>query len=251
VQRAAAGDQAALTELVQRHRNLVFAVSLATVGDPDMAEDIAQEAFLTAFRSLPTLKDPTALPAWLRRITRRQCARVLRRKRVPTHPLDSAAERAAEWTDPTDLLDETRDTVLRALWRILAAQREILALHYLEGLSQRGIAALLGLPVTTVNNRMHEGRLTLRRELLRATTRFPRGSRLPVRFTDRLGAILRIRGPVVDVRFEIADLPDVLETLTVRDDVHKRDAILEVVQRRGRGVVRVWPRPPSRSPGAR
>jgi F0F1-type ATP synthase beta subunit len=53
-----------------------------------------------------------------------------------------------------------------------------------------------------------------------------------------VGTILRARGPVVDVQFEIADLPDVLENIVLRDDTHKREAILEVVQRRGHGVVR-------------
>jgi len=125
-------------------------------------------------------------------------------------------------------------------------------LHYVEGLSQREIAALLGLPVSTVNNRMHTGRSVLRREFQHAATAALRRSRLPSRFADRMGAILRIRGPVVDVQFDVANLPHVLETIALRDEARRCDAILEVVQRRGHGVVRcLATSPESFVPGTR
>lgn len=155
---------------------------------------------------------------------------------------------SGEQADPAGILDgsEARKAVLGALWRIPATQREVVALHYIEGLSQREIAALIGLPVTTVNNRMHEGRRALRRELVERAAHALRRSRLPVRFADRVGTILRVCGPVVDVRFEVADLPEVLETISLRSEAHKCDAILEVVQRRGHGVVRCLATSPER-----
>lgn len=247
IRRAAAGDLVAFTLLVREHRNLVLAVALAVVRDRELAEDVTQETFLAAFPSLPTLRDPAAFPAWLRRIARRQCARVLRRRRLPTQPLEVAGASATD-IDPAQIVEdkETRNAAFGALWRIPAAQREVIALHYIEGMSQRRIAALLGLRVTTVNNRMHEGRVRLRHELLDAAGQALRSSQLPARFADRVGTILRIRGAVVDVRFEDADLPEVLETIELRGEAHRRQALLEVVQRRGHGIVRCLATPPER-----
>jgi F0F1-type ATP synthase beta subunit len=128
--------------------------------------------------------------------------------------------------------------VIRALWRIAPAEREVIALHYVEGLSHREIAALLGLPVTTVNNRMHTGRRNLRRALAGVAGRALRQARLPATFTECVVRMLRVRGPVVDLQFEAVDLPQVLETIVLHEEPQKREVLLEVVQRRGQDTVR-------------
>src|SRR5688572_12779337 len=72
VERARAGDVEAFTELVRRHQTLALGAATALLRDPDRARDIVQEAFVAAWRGLARLADPSAFPAWLRGIVRRQ-----------------------------------------------------------------------------------------------------------------------------------------------------------------------------------
>ena len=82
VERARGGDVGSFTELVQRHQRLAHGSAMAVVHDPDVAKDVAQEAFVAAWRSLPKLLDANKFPAWLRGIVRRQALHALRARRL-------------------------------------------------------------------------------------------------------------------------------------------------------------------------
>ena len=70
VRKSMRGDTAAFGEIIRRYQHLVFAAAFQVVKDPALAEDVAQEAFVTTFRSLKDLREENAFPAWLRKITR-------------------------------------------------------------------------------------------------------------------------------------------------------------------------------------
>src|SRR5262245_16260106 len=70
VQQSLAGDQAAFRQIVERHQSLVCALVYATCGNVHTSEDLAQEVFLQAWKSLPTLREPQRLKWWLCGIAR-------------------------------------------------------------------------------------------------------------------------------------------------------------------------------------
>ena len=127
--------------------------------DPDLAEDIVQEAMLRAFRSLESLQDEGSVKAWLLTIARREHARVYERKRLETQDIDelSAAEAALIATgDDTDV-----DDMRQAILQLDDGYREPLLLQIMFGLSTEEIAAAMEIKQGAVLTRLHRARKKL------------------------------------------------------------------------------------------
>jgi len=127
--------------------------------DPDLAEDIVQEAMLRAFRSLESLKDEGSVKAWLLTIARREHARVYERKRLETQDIDelSAAEAALIATgDDTDV-----DDMRQAILQLDDDYREPLLLQVIFGLTTEEIAAAMDMKQGAVLTRLHRARKKL------------------------------------------------------------------------------------------
>jgi RNA polymerase sigma factor (sigma-70 family) len=271
IRRARAADLDAFTELTRRYQNLAFGYAFALLGDFHLAQDATQEAFIAAYFGLGQLHEPAAFPGWLRGIVRHQCHRILRKHPFELVPLEHAAGIAAETGEPERHLvqREARAAVLAAINALPRAQREVVTLYYLQEYSQQEVAGFLGLPVSTVNNRLHAARQRLkrrmlqmaeeyrpikRREALKLLTATPalatalqdvfKAQGLPQDFAVRIGKLLQVRGPVVEAQFDPNDLPEVLSALTVSDEPRQIDITVEVVQRLASGVVRCVARPP-------
>src|SRR5579871_6612357 len=90
----------AFNALVQRFQDLAFACAYAVLGDFQLAEDAAQEAFITAWHHLDQLRTPEAFPGWLKRIVLTHCNRFTRGKRLETVSLAAAAAYPAPCADP-------------------------------------------------------------------------------------------------------------------------------------------------------
>lgn len=167
VVRAQKGDHVAYADLVQRFRRMVIAYAYARLGDVQLAEDVAQEAFLQASFDLPSLRAPGAFPAWLRQIVLKYCDRVTRRKRHPTLPLDQARMIASTQNEPLLLVEqrELRRELLALIVGLPIIERESVLLCDLGGHSQSELAAFLGVPATTVRKRLQRARARLRRQL--------------------------------------------------------------------------------------
>ncbi|QCO67977.1 sigma-70 family RNA polymerase sigma factor [Luteimonas yindakuii] len=169
---AARGDAHAYGRIVAASQNTVTAVALAITRDVATSEDIAQEAFLSAWRHLPRLQSPSSFLPWLRQITRNLARDHLRANR--NRPLDGeAAELAiARAADPEQcpagrLLDSERDAIAAELISELPEDsREVLLLYYREGQNSKQVAALLGLSDAAVRKRLSRARRCLRTELL-------------------------------------------------------------------------------------
>jgi RNA polymerase sigma-70 factor (ECF subfamily) len=166
VERARRGDAAAFDALVERRVGQTFRLASAILGDPHEAEDATQEAFLSAWRNLPRLRDAERFDAWFGRIVVNACRMSLRqRSRVvvlsveATDPTpDPAAEHAFAGVAGSDALQ-------RAIERLTVDQRSILALHHVEERSVAEIAAILGVPVGTAKWRLHDARRALERAM--------------------------------------------------------------------------------------
>jgi len=162
--RHAQGDPHAFAELVQRHRDRMWAVALRTLGDPEEAADALQDAFLSAFRAVGRFRGEAAVTTWLHRIVINACLDRLRRQSIrPSVPmgddatLDAIAPKNA---DPTALHEVALD-VAAALQQLPYEQRAALILVDMMGYGVDEAARVLEVPTGTVKSRCARGRARL------------------------------------------------------------------------------------------
>jgi RNA polymerase sigma-70 factor (ECF subfamily) len=173
------GDLAAFDELVLRYRSAVIRTSRVLVPRED-AEDIAQEAWLLAFKALPTLEEPKKFPAWLHAITRRCAIRFSQRSRQRSRGLvaldEVILEQVPALRGPVPE-DNARVELQFALDRIPSDYALALRLHFLDEMPLKRIARFLGVTLATVKWRIHNGKKLLRAELKELTGRIRNGQR--------------------------------------------------------------------------
>jgi len=246
VERARQGDLDAFAEVTRRFQQMAFGYALALLRDLQPAEDVVQEAFVAAWFGLRTLADPAAFPGWFRSIVRHQAHRFLRQKHWDPLPLDAAAAIPAADGAPDARLEQAQRiaSVLDAIGRLPASLREVVTLFYVHECTQQDIGTFLGLPVTTVNNRLHAARTQLKRRTLTMVKDTLEAHRLPDDFAARIGRIVRARDGVVEVLFDPTRLPDPLTELTVSDQARRRAVTVQVIQLLKDGVVRCVPLAP-------
>jgi RNA polymerase sigma-70 factor (ECF subfamily) len=168
--RVRGGETRAFGELVARHQDSVYGMALRFVGGRGDAEDVAQEVFLRAYRGLEGFKGNAKLSTWLYRITFNLCADWLRRNKRADR-MAATIETAAELADSRVNLEEgvvmaeERDTLRSALDRLDERYRSVVVLLYYQKMSYEQIAAVLDLPVKTVETRLYRARKMLRETL--------------------------------------------------------------------------------------
>ena len=178
------GNMASFDELVRRYRGAVVRVARQLVGSSALAEDIAQDAFLLAYKALPQLQDPGNFASWLYAITRHRARRIGRREtRAETvdHSdldrliLDYCPELTVNPADEVVRRSE-RALIPAALQSLPETHRIVMELRYYEEWSVARIGEFMSLPVTTVKWRLHAGRELMRRYLAqeKATKPAPR-----------------------------------------------------------------------------
>lgn len=168
VRQARDGDPAAFGRLVERYKDAVYAAILAVTRDFDAAHDVAQEVFLRAWFGLGRLEETAAFGPWMRAIARNRARTWLERRqhRPPTEAIevDEIADRAASPEEEAERA-ERRRIVRSALDRLPETSREVLVLHYLEGLATPRIAASLGITEAAVRQRLRRARLHMQEEI--------------------------------------------------------------------------------------
>lgn len=150
--------------LVRLFQNMAFARAYAVLGDFHLAEDAAQEAFVTAWRKLPQLRDAEAFPGWLGRIVQTECGRLTRGKRIRATTLADAPDTAARGATLQTVVEAEalKKAVAEAVRRLPPAERVVTVLFYFDGRSHREIAEFLRVPRTTVAKRLHTARQRLK-----------------------------------------------------------------------------------------
>ena len=157
------GSLEACDELVRRFRPAVLLTARQIVDSPEVAQDVAQDAFVQAFRALPQLQDTARFAGWLRAITRHRARRVAQNhSRLPTAPLTALDDcgPASPASGPLDALlkAENEAGIRTALARLAPPHQIVLQLFYYEQWPASRIADFLSLPLTTVKWRLREGR---------------------------------------------------------------------------------------------
>ena len=169
IEAAAAGDMQAFAELVDEHRPRVLRTAYGIVGSIEEAEDIAQEVFVKAWKSLPSYNRVGAFSSWLYRITVNAAIDRFRRRRNET-PLDDlpgqgATYVATEHPEEDVIRQETRRALAAAIQALPPGARSALVLREYEQLAYSEIADILQIPIGTVMSRLNYARKLLRKEL--------------------------------------------------------------------------------------
>jgi RNA polymerase sigma factor (sigma-70 family) len=159
-----AANHEAFGELVRCFQDMAYVCAYAILGDFQLAEDAAQESFISAWQKLPQLREPDAFPGWFRRIVLTECNRLTRGKHLRFASLDEGVELSSVLDHPQTALEqnELKNTVFTAIEKLPENERLVVVLFYLEEHSQRDISAFLEVPMTTVAKRLYSARVRLR-----------------------------------------------------------------------------------------
>ena len=158
------GDREAFASLVRLESRDAYRLALSILRNPHDAEDAAQEAFVRAWRELPSLRDADRWLPWFRRVTVNS-ALELNRRRGNGHATIALGE-----LEPAPLPDETghvatRDQVQRLVGCLDQADRALLVLRFGLDLELPDVAAALGIPLGTAKSRLHRALARLRAQL--------------------------------------------------------------------------------------
>ena len=178
ISKAKRGDQDAFGQLVLAHQNKVYSLCVHLLGSREEAEDMAQEAFLRAWRSLDSFLGESSFSTWMHRLTTNLCLDHLR-KQTRRQNISVAAslddeeaaipEPAGQTGDPHEALErgERRRALAKGLRELPEHYRRPLVMREVGGMSYQEIAAALELDLGTVKSRIARAREALRKILLR------------------------------------------------------------------------------------
>ena len=167
------GDDAAFSELVYKYQKSVHALAWRKIGDFQIAEEIAQDTFLQAYKKLASLKNPTQFAGWLYVIAANLCTDWKRRKRPIMKSLETDAPGALEKTSYEMYLEEQREKkaaehrreiVRNLLDKLPESERTVVTLHYLGEMTSESISEFLGVSVNTIKSRLRRARKRLQKE---------------------------------------------------------------------------------------
>lgn len=176
VERVQRGDKKAFDILVLKYQNRLIKLIAGYLRDPDEVMDVAQEAFIKAYRALPKFRGDSAFYTWLYRIAINTAKNYLvaQGRRPPDSDieasdaelLDSGAElRDVASPEHVLLKDEIEKTVFEAIEQLPDDLRAAVTLRELEGLSYEEIAEVMGCPIGTVRSRIFRAREAINERL--------------------------------------------------------------------------------------
>ena len=179
IERVVAGDNDAFGLLVDKYQTKVYNLALRMCGNEDDAYDLAQDAFVRAWRSLGSFQFESAFSTWLFRLTSNICLDFLRAKKRRaavslTMSGDDEEETQLDVPDPAmgpeeaAIASEDRRLLMEALNALPADQRQIITLRAINDLSYAEIARILDLQEGTVKSRLSRARTALRNKLLQS-----------------------------------------------------------------------------------
>lgn len=177
VERVQQGDKRGFDLLVRKYQNKIVHLVTRYLHDPIEAQDVAQEAFIKAYRALPSFRGDSAFYTWLYRIAINTAKNYLvaQNRRPPTDDIDAQdAEQFSgetglkEYATPERLAlrDEIESTIIAAIEALPEELRTAITLRELEGLSYEEIAAAMDCPIGTVRSRIFRARAAIETRLV-------------------------------------------------------------------------------------
>jgi len=159
VGRCQRGEDSAFAELVDRYKNLVYAMIYRMMTDRTQVEDLAQDVFLKVHRGLPYFRGEARLSTWIYRIVANVCVQARSNRRPMTSSTD-VAEPASSDGAFADL--ELRDRIEKAMAKLPDNYRFLIAAHYLKGVQYEALAESLNIPLGTVKTHLFRAKRQLR-----------------------------------------------------------------------------------------
>lgn len=167
IARTAEGDRRAFEQLVERHAAAVLRLAVAVSGDTSAAEDALQQTFLSAYQHASGYRGDASVRTWLFTIARNAAYRLrakAEREQPVEEPLMKLGAEAGWGTEDPEAIAiaaERKEALREAMARLCTADREVLVLRDLEGLSGAEAAQILGLGERALKSRLHRARLRL------------------------------------------------------------------------------------------
>jgi RNA polymerase sigma factor (sigma-70 family) len=168
VEKARRRDRAAFDELIVKFRDMAVGYAYSLLKDFHLAEDAAQEAFIQAFRDLPSLQEAKAFPSWLRRIVFKFSDRIKRVKKPREVVMDRITDHPDNREEPALALEkkETERAVLGCVQALPERERTVTTLFYINGYSLAEVGSFLEVPLTTVKSRLFSARKQLKKRMV-------------------------------------------------------------------------------------
>jgi len=162
LQKAIAGDESAFTVLVETYQRPVFNLCYRMLGDPQEAEDAAQETFWRAYQNLRRYDSNRSFATWLLSIAAHYCIDQQRKRRIPILSIELLPEESAPDSTPNPekvVSEMEQSSQMRKLLSTLGPQdRAAIILRYWYEFSEEEIAKTLSLTVSAVKSRLHRAR---------------------------------------------------------------------------------------------
>ena len=162
------GDQAAYAELVTRYQNYVFTLTLRMIKGREDAEEVAQDIFIKAYRSLSNFRGDAKFSTWLYTIVQSVCLTFLRKRRLNTHSLDNdqvfhAADNLDGGLRANEVETKSKVQVVReAIGRLGPDDAQVLTLFYQGEQSLEEISRIMGIEPNTAKVKLHRARQRLK-----------------------------------------------------------------------------------------
>ncbi|WP_133993910.1 RNA polymerase sigma factor [Dinghuibacter silviterrae] len=160
IHRIRKGEHTLFACLVERYQSYVFTLVLRQMGNREDAEEVAQDVFVKAYRSLADFRGDARFSTWLYTIVKTSCATFLRRKRPVINSLDKV-ELAADTQNPAETRSR-HDALNRAIRLLSPEDAQVLTLFYQGEQTLEEIGRIMGLETNTVKVRLHRARHRLR-----------------------------------------------------------------------------------------
>lgn len=188
------GDDSAFSDIVNKYQKSVHALVWRKIGNFQVAEEIAQDTFLQAYKKLATLKTPSQFAGWLYVIASNLCSDWHRRKKPTMQSLDATNKGTLDATSyecyvaeqrEKAAIEYRREIVKKLLNKLPESERTVVTLHYLGEMTSEAISKFLGVSVNTIKSRLRRARKRLQKEepMIRETL----GTiNLPVNFTEKI-----------------------------------------------------------------
>ncbi len=178
IERALGGSQTAFSELYETYRANVVGVVRRRASDPDVVEDLIQQTFIRAFRSLPRFREDSAFGTWITRIAINVCLSHRRSEKIRKDWMElledleyakAAITDSSRWETPEDVIqrNERRDIVINGINQLPERYRKAMWLRYVKDSSYEEISHALEVPMGTVKTWLNRARHQLSRDFRR------------------------------------------------------------------------------------
>lgn len=223
------GKAEVFNQIVERFQDMACATAYAMVEDTQLAEDVAQEAFLEAYLNIAKLREPVAFPGWFRRIIFKQADRLTRGKHLTSSLLEEVADVLTTNDGPTEIAEanEISKQVRHAVATLPERERIVIVLFYGTGYTLKEIATFLEIPVTSVKKRLHDARQRLKNEMIEVLRDSLQGRRSSISGTFPIKVRLLIAarlGDIDSVKELLAHSPSLLNMKMEQSEVRQQRA---------------------------